>query len=132
MITFIQKMENLDYVGSLEFLAARAGINIPNDTSFAQKETVSRKRVYEMNLEAAKFFRSCLFDPVLGREGMEYLTERRRLSGAVIKHFGIGFAPNDFGMLTRYMRQKGYTEEELIAAFLSRRVESKVEDADGK
>ncbi|MBQ8356736.1 MAG: DNA primase [Clostridia bacterium] len=118
VITFIQKIENLDYVGSLEFLAARAGINIPNDASVGAKETVSRKRVYEMNLEAAKFFRNCLFDPTLGREGMAYLSERRGLPGTVIKHFGLGFAPNDFGLLTKHMRRLGYTEEELIAAFL--------------
>jgi DNA primase len=118
VITFIQKIENLDYVGSLEFLAARAGISIPNDSSYMERETVTRKRVYEMNLEAAKFFRASLFDPTLGREGMEYLTERRQMSGAVIKHFGLGFAPNDFGMLTRHMKQKGYTDEELYAAFL--------------
>jgi len=118
VITFIQKIENLDYVGSLEFLAARAGISIPNDTAYMEKETVSRKRVYEMNLEAAKFFRNCLFDPVLGTEGMTYLAQRRGMSGAVIKRFGLGFAPNDFTMLTKHMRQRGYTEEELIAAFL--------------
>lgn len=118
VITFIQKIENLDYVGSLEFLAARAGISIPNDSSYMEKETLTRKRVYEMNLEAAKFFRACLFDPTLGRDGLEYLTERRQMSGAVIKHFGLGFAPNDFGMLTRHMKQKGYTDEELYAAFL--------------
>ncbi|MBQ9099065.1 MAG: DNA primase [Clostridia bacterium] len=118
VITFIQKIENLDYVGSLEFLAARAGINIPNDAPAVGKEGVSRKRIYDMNLEAAKFFRGCLFDPVLGQEGMRYLSERRSMSGAVIKRFGLGFAPNDFTMLTKHMRALGYTEEELIAAFL--------------
>ncbi len=118
VITFIQKIENLDYVGSLEFLAARAGISIPNDAAPDRRESVSRKRVYEMNLAAAKFFRNCLFDPDLGREAMQYLAERRGMAGAVIKHFGLGYAPNDFGMLTRHMKGLGYTEEELIAAFL--------------
>lgn len=118
VITFIQKIENLDYVGSLEFLASRAGINIPADSSYMAKETVSRKRVYEMNLEAAKFFRGCLFDPTLGQEGMVYFAERRKFSGAVIKRFGLGYAPNDFGLLTRHMKKLGYTEEELITAFL--------------
>ncbi|MBE6690390.1 MAG: DNA primase [Ruminococcaceae bacterium] len=118
VITFIQKIENLDYVGSLEFLAARAGITIPNDTSFAEKDTVSRKRVYEMNLEAAKFFRNCLFDPVLGQEGMQYLTEKRQFSTMTIKRFGFGYAPNDFGLLTRHMKKLGYSDEELITAFL--------------
>ena len=121
VITFIQKMENLDYVAALEFLATRAGVTIPNDAPEDREKTVSRRRVYEMNLEAAKFFRSCLFDPVLGREAMQYLTENRRLSGAVIKRFGLGFAPNDFGLLTKHMRSRGFTEEELIAAFLSGR-----------
>jgi DNA primase len=116
VITFIQKIENLDYVGSLEFLAARAGISIPNDAAPDRRESVSRKRVYEMNLAAAKFFRNCLFDPDLGREAMQYLAERRGMAGAVIKHFGLGYAPNDFGMLTRHMKGLGYTEEELIAA----------------
>ncbi len=119
VVTFIQKMENLDYVGSLEFLAARVGITIPQDRGTPyQKETLSRKRVYEMNLEAAKFFRTCLFDSTLGREGMEYLAQRRGLSGAVIKRFGLGFAPNHPGMLCAHMRKKGFSDEELIAAFL--------------
>ena len=118
VITFIQKIENLDYVGSLEFLAARAGISIPNDAAGDRRESVSRKRVYEMNLAAAKFFRSCLFDPVLGRDAVQYLTERRGMSGAVIKHFGLGYAPNDFGMLTKHLKKLGYTDEELVTAFL--------------
>ena len=119
VVTFIRKIENLEYVDALHFLAARAGIDIPEDTgNRGQKETVSRKRVYEMNRQAAIFFRNCLFDPVLGREGMTYLTERRGMSGAAIKHFGLGYAPNNFGMLTAHMKKLGYTDEELIAAFL--------------
>ena len=48
---------------------------------------------------------------------MAYL-KSRRLSGATIKRFGLGYAPSDFGMLTAHMRSKGFSEEELIAAFL--------------
>lgn len=118
VVTFIQKIENLDYVGALEFLAARAGVTIPQDNRRGEREVLSRRRVYEMNLDAAKFFRACLFDPNVGGEGMAYLTEKRRLPPSVIKHFGLGFAPNDFGALTRYMKEKGYSEEELTAGFL--------------
>ena len=119
VVTFIQKMENLDYVAALEYLATRAGIRIPQDTRDTRDAgTLTRKRVYEMNLEAAKFFRQCLLDPDIGRDGMEYLAQRRALSGATIKHFGLGFAPNDFGKLTAHMKRKGYTEEELVAGFL--------------
>ena len=119
VVTFIQKIENLDYRDALEFLAKRAGVQIPQDSRNDYPEKgVSRKRVYEMNLEAAKFFRSCLFDANIGTECMRYLTEKRKLSGAVIKHFGLGFAPDDFGMLTRHMKAKGFTDEELYTAFL--------------
>lgn len=118
VVTFIQKIENLDYVSALEFLANRVGITIPKTVGPAEREVVSRRRIYEMNLVAAKFFRECLFDPQTGRAGMEYLVGSRQLSPAVIKHFGLGFAPNDFGTLTRFMRDKGYTEEELTAGFL--------------
>ena len=124
VVTFIQKIENLDYRDALEFLAKRAGVQIPQDARNDYPERgVSKKRVYEMNLEAAKFFRSCLFDPNIGADGMSYLTGKRRLSGAVIKHFGLGFAPNDFGMLTKHMKQKGYTDEELYEAFLAKKSE---------
>jgi len=121
VITFIQKMENLDYVAALEFLATRAGITIPNDPTPGGTPTVSRRRIYEMNLEAAKFFRAALFDPVLGKEAMSYLAGHRRLTGATIKRFGLGFAPNDFGMLTSHLKRAGYTESELIAGFLSKK-----------
>ena len=117
VITFIMKAENLDYPSALEFLAQRAGIEIPKDGAKEEKG-VSRKRIYEMNLAAAKFFRQCLFDPVIGKDALAYLTENRRLSGSVIKHFGLGYSPNDFGLLTRHMRNLGFTEEELTVGFL--------------
>ena len=117
VITFIQKIENLDYVGAVEALAKRAGISIPNE-SVGTRGGVSRRRVLDANLEAAKFFRNCLFDPVIGKAGMAYLTGERRLSTAVIRRFGLGFAPNDFGMLTNYLKKRGFSEEELLAAFL--------------
>ncbi|MBO5683120.1 MAG: DNA primase [Clostridia bacterium] len=118
VITFTMKVENLDYVGALEFLAQRAGITIPEDEEDTKEKTVPRKRIYDMNLAAAKFFRSCLFDERYGKEAMQYLTENRRLSGATIKHFGIGFSPNDFGALNRHLKSLGFTDEEMVAGFL--------------
>ncbi len=118
VITFIEKAENLDYVGAVEFLAARAGVSIPQDGKQAQPGEIPRRRIYDMNLAAAKFFRECLFDPAIGGEGMKYLSQDRGLSSATIKHFGLGFAPNSFGMLHDHMRRLGYSDEELIKGFL--------------
>ena len=69
-----------------------------------------------MNREAAKFFHSCLYSPQ-GAAGLEYLT-KRGLSGSTIKHFGLGFAPESFGMLTEFLQSRGYTAKEMSAAFL--------------
>ncbi len=118
VITFIEKAENLDYVGAAEFLASRAGIRIPRDLKDEERGGVPRRRVYEINLEAAKFFRSCLFDPALGRAGYRYLNEQRGLSTAVIKRFGLGFAPDSFSLLRDHMRSLGYTYEELKECYL--------------
>ena len=117
--TFIMRMENLDYKGSLEFLAKRAGVELPVDPREENgREGVSRKRVLEMNLIAARFWRDCLFDPTIGQAAMQYLLEKRGLSPAIIRRFGIGYAPNDFGALSAVLRKQGYTDEEMKAAFL--------------
>ena len=117
-ITFVMKAENLDYPSAVEFLASRAGITIPQDKNEIAQMGMSRKRVYEMNLAAAKFFRENLFDQKVGYEAMNYLAGQRKLSPAIIKRFGLGFAPNSFFELTNHMRRLGFSEQELIDGFL--------------
>ena len=121
-ITFVQKAENLDFADAVEFLANRASIPLPRDSGEDTRAGgVPRKRILEMNLEAARFWRECLFDPNVGAAGLNYFSRERRLSPAVIKHFGLGFAPNSFTALRDHMRAKGYRDEELVAAYLCAR-----------
>ena len=117
-ISFIMRAENLDYPSAVEFLANRVGVSIPQDKNEIAQMGMSRKRVYEMNLAAAKFFRENLFDKDVGYEAMNYLAGQRKLSPAVIKRFGLGFAPNNFWALTNHMRSLGFSEQELIDGFL--------------
>ena len=117
-ISFVMKAENLDYPSAVEFLASRAGVTIPQDKNEIANMGMSRKRVYEMNLAAAKFFRENLFDKNVGFEAMNYLAGQRKLSPAVIKRFGLGFAPNNFWALTNHMRSLGFSDQELIDGFL--------------
>ncbi len=121
VITFVMRSENVDYVDALKLLADRAGISIPEDQSDQTEKGVSRKRLYELNLAAAKFFRECLFDPQIGAEAMEYLHGHRALDMATIKHFGLGYSPNNFWALTNKMHSLGFTDEELEAGFLCKR-----------
>lgn len=116
-ITFVMKNENLDYPSAVEVLAARAGIRIVREQEKENTSGLTRSRVHDMNREAAKFFHKCLLDPI-GAEGLKYLTEKRGLSMALIKHFGLGFAPGSFNMLTDYMHKKGFTDQELAQGFL--------------
>jgi len=119
VITFTMRIENLDYIEAVKLLAARAGISIPEDRNdIKENNGVSRKRVQEMNLCAARFFRDCLKDQKYGAEGLRYLTEKRELSMATINHFGLGFAPDNFWALSNHMTSLGFTEDELVAAFL--------------
>ena len=117
-ITFAMKVENLDYPSALEFLANRAGISIPQDQNALADMGMSRKRVYEMNLAAAKFFRENLLDKNIGFDALNYFVGQRKLSMATIKRFGLGYAPNNFCALTDHMKKLGFTEQELIDGFL--------------
>ena len=118
-ITFVMRMENLDYISAVRTLAERSGITIPeNATNASGKPEVTRSRVLEMNKEAAKYFRNALFDSKYGAEAMDYLVNKRKLSTTVIKHFGLGFAPNSFGALHDHLKKLGYTDDEMVAGFL--------------
>ena len=116
-ISFVMRSENLEYVPAVEFLAKRVGITI-SYTGGDNSQSVKRKRVLDMNLEAAKYFRSCLFDENLGGVGMRYFASERKLSPVIIKRFGLGYAPDSFGALTNHLRSRGFTEEEMIEGFL--------------
>ena len=119
VITFIMRIENLNYAEALELLAKRAGISVPvSDPAARDPDYVPRQRILDMNLEAAKFFRRCLFDGQTGREAMDYLTRNRGLPVEVIRRFGLGFAPNSFDALTKHMTSLGFATKELTAGFL--------------
>jgi DNA primase len=118
-ISFVMRAENLDYVSAIRLLAQRSGITLPEDaTNQGGTKEVSRQRVLDMNKEAAKFFHNCLFDEELGKEARKYLMEKRGLSRAIINRFGLGFAPNSFGALHDHLKKLGYTDREMVTAFL--------------
>lgn len=116
VISFIMRAENLEYPGAVEFLAKRAGLEMPEEAGGAKSETVKRSRMYEMNRAAALFFNRMLYVPE-SEPAREYL-KKRGLSGAAVKRFGLGFAPNSFDALRTHMHSLGYGDDELKEAFL--------------
>ncbi|MCI5450011.1 MAG: DNA primase [Coriobacteriaceae bacterium] len=113
VITFIRKIENLDYIEAVKFLAQRAGLQVPEqgvDDSMSRL----RQRVLEINRESARFFHASLLKPE-GKPGLDYFT-RRRLPMQIIRHFGLGWAPESRFALVNHLRAKGYSESEMIQA----------------
>ena len=119
VITFVRRMENLDYVEAVKFLAQRAGLRMPED-GFDDTLSKRRQRILAANREAAKFFHGQLLLPQ-NREALEYFTENRRLSMQTIRHFGLGFAPNSWDALLRHMQAQGFSQSELTDANLVRK-----------
>ena len=120
-ITFIRLRENLDYPDAVEFLANRAGITIIHDEKSLYKSTpkFDRAKMFKMNVDAAKYFHKCLFaDTPDAKAALSYFVNERKLSLAIIKHFGLGYAPNSFDAFSKYMLARGYTYDELVAGFL--------------
>ena len=116
VITFIMKIENLDYIEAVRFLAQRAGLPMPED-GYDDRAGREKRRLAEINKAAARFFYQNLRTPD-GKEGLRYLIEKRRLSPDTIKKFGLGVAPNHWTSLKNHMLANGFTEKELIAASL--------------
>ncbi len=114
VITFIRQMENLDYVAAVEYLANRASLPMPVSNPFEKK--VDKKRFYEMNAEAARFWHQYLLSDK-GKEGLDYLLARG-LKMPIIKRFGLGYAPRDWDALVRHLTGKGYRMEEIREGFL--------------
>lgn len=117
-ITFVKKIENLDYLDAVKTLAQRAGLQMPQE-GFDDSLSKRRRRILEMNREAARFYHSVLLSPE-GKVGYDYYISRA-LSAATINHFGLGFAPNRWDALLKHMRAKGYQPAELVDAGLARK-----------
>ena len=116
VISFIMRIENLDYVEAVKYLAQRAGMDLP-ENSYDDSMSRLRKRIFEANREAAHFYYKSLYLPV-GREGLDYF-HCRMLSDRTIRHFGLGFADDDWTSLTAHLKSLGFSENELVAANLA-------------
>ena len=116
VISFVMRIENLDYMEAIKFLAQRAGMTMPED-GYDDSMGRLRTRVYEANREAARFYYQKLTSPE-GAAAMEYL-KGRELADSTIRHFGLGYAPDSRFALSDYLRSKGFSDSELTAANLS-------------
>ncbi len=115
-VTFIKKIENLDYMEAVRFLAQRAGMTVP-EGSYDDGLSGTRRRILEANVEAARFFHAQLYSKT-DAQALEYL-HGRALSDATIRRFGLGYAPDRWDALLKHLGEKGFKPGELVAANLA-------------
>lgn len=118
VISFIRRIDNLDYVEAVKTVAQMAGMSMPED-GYDDTLAKRRMRLLAANREAARFFNACLMDEK-NRPALDYFL-RRALTPATIRHFGLGYAPDSWHTLTEHLRSKGFTYEEMVLANLVRR-----------
>lgn len=117
VINFVKKIENIGFLDSVRLLAEKSGIQLPNDISKAEEENIKLKnRVYKINELAAKFYHENLYKPT-SKIAQDYI-KKRKLNNATLKSFLMGYASNSSNELLRFLKEQGFTEEELLASCL--------------
>ena len=112
---FISKIENINFIESVNVLAERAGIALPTLENKDSKIDFLKSKVYQINSVAAEFYHQNLYKPT-SKTAQEYI-KKRKLDNNTLKTFSIGFS-GKFDELYRELKSKGFTEEEILASSL--------------
>lgn len=116
VISFVMKVENLDFMDAVRLLADRCGIEIKNKIDQNTRLRLEKiNKFHTIHIEAARFYYSKLVDGQ--NQAFNYL-KKRGLDLKTIKNFGLGYAPDSWDSLKLYLISKGYTEEELFESGL--------------
>ena len=118
---FVSKIENINFRETVEMLAEKAGVQLPTLENDADNQTLAlKKKVYEINQIAAEFYHQNLYDTTKAKPAQEYV-KKRKLDNKTLKNFLIGYAGN-YNELYQLLKQKGYTEEEILASSLVKKM----------
>ncbi len=111
--TFLMEYENFSFPEAVRFLAERAGMELPEEemNEEARRQMDEKARLREMNKLAANYFYYLLHSK-RGKRGLEYF-KKRGITEETIRHFGLGFADIYSDDLYRFLKSKGYKDEEL-------------------
>ena len=116
VINFIMEIENLTFPEAVRFLAKRANLPVPEDDGPQDGADRLRRRVLELNRDAARWYYDLLCSPE-GAAVQAYL-DKRQIRKSIAVRFGMGASPDRWDGLLTAMTRRGYTEEELLAAGL--------------
>ncbi len=111
-IKFFMKWENITFYEALKELAVKAGISIKT-ISIEDKEWQKKEKTYQINTIAAEYFEYILNKTEFGKIALEYL-EKRGVTPAIAHTFQIGYAPNSWDSLLKFLYKKGFSPDEII------------------
>jgi len=121
VIHFVSKIEGLDFKDTLELLANRIGMELPSLDNYEDDKTAKlKKKVYEINEIAARFYHENLYKPT-SKIAQDYI-KKRKLDNRTLKAFLIGYSGN-FNELYLLLKQKGFTVEEMLASSLIKKTQ---------
>lgn len=121
VVKFLEKWENIDFLEALKILAARVNVQLSRYTP--TDEGRQREKLFEINHMASEFYSYILTSHALGKKAMDYLKERK-IKNETIKTFTLGYAPNSWDSLSKYLLKKGYIKEDIHTAGLTVRTDS--------
>ncbi len=119
VISFIEKMENLDFLESVEFIANKIGYKLKYNMTGSSKEAgKTRKRLYEVNDMAKKYFQFILHKSKTGKVPIEYL-RKRGFTLETIRRFEVGYCIDLWDNFTGFMKKRGFKDKEIIESGLA-------------
>jgi DNA primase len=112
---FVQETEGLDFVGALESLAQRSGVQltVEDEGPEAAERRKARERLFELLERAAAFYERYLWESSEAQPARTYLLDRG-LTEETLKAFRVGYAPSTWDKLMSGMRQGGYSYQEMF------------------
>ena len=120
VISFVMKMDHLSFTETIERLADRMGYQLRyEEGNFTPAPAGNRTRLIAANALAAKFYQDQLNTSPTAAHARELMT-KRGFDKAACERFGVGYAPDEWDGLTKFLRAEGYTIDELEFAGLSK------------
>jgi DNA primase (bacterial type) len=123
VISFVQKVEHLTFAEAVERLAAKLGMELRYEEGGAPRSGEGlgkRSRLVEAHRVASEYYSDALVNLPEARAGRDFLRERGFDRMAADK-FGVGFSPRGGEELTKHLRAKGFSDDEIVAGGLAGR-----------
>ena len=126
VFTFVQQTEHVDFIGSVEFLAAKAGIQLNYTSTGQSKDRARRKRLIEGMETAVDWYHQRLLTAPDARPARDYLRSRG-IDGEIARQFRIGWAPDEWDALASQAGVEEKVLDDVGLAFRNRR--NRMQDA---